>query len=194
MGNKSKPTDKISKRTVKFLKENDYVVSYNNAGKSKDFKYSKAKHLAIFKGYDLLENMIVVRQYVQKRYDIDLGLLEILLYLVPKQYFTQLDYREMPKQFRYCLLKNLIETGYVSILQEGRNASYHLYKINRKGHEIVTCFYETLSGERTISENRYDLNPLLKKKETSAFDKKRMDLISKINQLPAPEAKKGFYQ
>lgn len=192
MGNPA--SKRFSKKTLELIKERGYGVSYNGHGKSKTPKYSKEKHLTVFRGYDLLENMIVIRQYIQKKHNIDLGLLEVLLFLAPKQYFTQLDYKEMPKQFKYCLLKNLIQTGFVSILSEGRKAEHHLYKINRKGHEIVTNFYELLSGEKKISETRYDNNPFLKKKGRSAFDKKRMDLISKINQLPTPESKKGFYQ
>lgn len=189
-----KATEVVTKDTLDTLKKRGLSLRWNPNGKSKTSKYSKENRLYVFRGYDLLENMIVVRQYIQKKHEIDLGLLEVLLFLAPKQYFTQLDYREMPKQFKYCLLKNLIETGFVGIVQEGRNASKHIYKINRKGHEIVTSFYELLSGEKKISETRFDQNPLLKKKARSAFDKKRMDLISKINQLPAPESKKGLYQ
>lgn len=191
---KEKVTDQFSKSTLDALKKSGHELRFNLSGKSKEIKYSKKNRLLVFRGYDLLENMIVVRQYVQKKHKIDISLLEVLLYLAPKQYFTQLDYREMPKQFKYCLLKNLINTGFVGILSEGKKSIDNLYKINRKGHEIVTEFYELLSGEKKMSETRYDMNPMLNKKKRTAFDKKKMDLIYKINQLPVPESKKGFFQ
>src|SRR5690606_4561381 len=121
--------------------------------RAKKPKYTRPKEINIFQGYDLLENMIVVRQYVQKKHNIDLGLLETLLYLNPRQYFTQADYAEMPKQFKYCSIKNIIATGYIATLQQGTDLGKNVYKVNRKGHEIVCEFYELLSGERKFMEN-----------------------------------------
>jgi len=186
-------SEMVSKNTLENLKIKGLKLRWNMMGKSKTIKYSKEKHLLVFKGYDLLENLIVVRQYIQKKNNIDLGLLEILLYLSSRQYFTQSDFTEMPKQLKYGSIKNLIATGFVGIIQEGGNLGKHVYKVNRKGHEIVKNFYELLSGEKKICETQYE-NPLTRKRTRTPFDKKRMDLITKINQLPAPESKKGFYQ
>lgn len=188
-----KVTETVSEDTLKTLKKKNLKLRFNILGKSKANKYSKETRLLVFKGYDLLENMIVVRQYIQKKNNIDLGLLEVLLYLFPKPYFTQADYASIPKQFRYGSIRNLMATGFVSIVQEGSDLGKNLYKVNRKGHEIVCNFYELLSGEKKISDTRYE-NPLMNKKTRTPFDKKRMDLIKKINLLPAPESKKGLYQ
>lgn len=188
-----KASEMVSKNTLENLEKKNINLRFNHKGKSKTVKYSKQQHLHVFRGYDLLENLIAVRPYIQKKNNIDLGLLEILLYLSSRQFFTQADFREMPKQLKYGSIKNLIATGFVGIIQEGGNLGKHVYKINRKGHEIVRNFYELLSGEKSISENQYE-NPLTRKKTRTPFDKKRMDLITKINQLPAPETKKGFYQ
>jgi hypothetical protein len=190
---KKKASEMVSKNTLENLEKKNINLRYNLKGKSKTAKYSKQHHLHVFRGYDLLENLIAIRPYIQKKNNIDLGLLEILLYLSSRQFFTQADFREMPKQLKYGSIKNLIATGFVGIVQEGENLGKHVYKINRKGHEIVRNFYELLSGEKNISENQYE-NPLTRKKTRTPFDKKRMDLITKINQLPAPETKKGFYQ
>lgn len=187
-----KVTEMVSADTLKALKKKKISLRFNVLGKSKANKYSKETRLLIFKGYDLLENMMVVRQYIQKKNNIDLGLLEILLYLAPKHYFTQADYRDMPKQFKYRSIKNLAATGFVSVVQEGSDLGKNLYNVNRKGHEIVCNFYELLSGEKKINESY--VNPLVNKKTRTPFDKKRMDLIKKINLLPAPESKKGLYQ
>jgi hypothetical protein len=194
MESKRKPVrEMLSKTTVKAMKEQNIIVKYASNKNSKQGKYSKILHVEFFSGYDLLENMLIARPYIQKRYKIDLGLLELLLYLGPKQFFTQKDYAEMPKQFKYCSIKNLIATGFVSILQNGECMSDHLYRVNRQGSEILRHFYEILSGEKKIQE-KADANPLNHKTTRTPFDKKKMDLILKINQLPAPEKKKPLYR
>ena len=96
--------DMVSKNVQNALKCKGLTLSYNRSGKSKKVKYKrptkaapKPKALPFFRGYDLLENMMVVRQYIQKKNNIDIGLLEILLYLAPKQYFTQADINKLRK-------------------------------------------------------------------------------------------------
>lgn len=190
MKNKS-VKEMLSEDTLKAMKKQKMVIKYAANKNSKTGKYSKTLHLEFFAGYDMLENMIVARPYIQKRYNIDLGLLELLLYLGPKQYFTQSDYAEMPKQYKYRSIKNLIGTGFVSIVKNGEHLGKHIYKVNRQGSEIIRHFYEVLSGEKKIPERAE--NPLARKRTATAFDKKKMDLIRQINQLPAPEKKKSLY-
>lgn len=196
-----KAIDMVSKSVQNALKCKGLTLSYNRSGKSKKIKYKrpekpkpeeKLKALPFFRGYDFLENLMVVRQYIQKKNNISIGLLEILLYLAPKQYFTQADYKEMPKQFRYCYMSNLVETGYIIPVQAGKSNGKKIFTVNRKGQEIVRNFYELLSGEKQISEVKY--HPLTKKKDQTAIDKKRMDLIVKINRLPVSESKKALFQ
>lgn len=182
----------IPKGALKSIKEQGIAVRYKAKGKSVGVKYAKVRNLEVFTGYDLLENMLVARPYIQKRYNIDLGLLELLIFLSPKQYFTQKDYAEMPKQYKYCSIKNLMNTGFVGIIQTGSCLSDHIYNVNKKGSEIVRHFYEVLSGEKKIPEDY--TNPLARKKSRTPFDKKKMDLIEKINLLPAPEKKKALYR
>jgi hypothetical protein len=182
----------LSERTLKAMKEQNVIIKYAENKNSKKDKYSKKLHLEFFVGYDLLENLLVARPYIQKRYNIDLGLLELLIYLGPKQFFTQADYAEMPKQFKYCSIKNLMNTNFIGIVQNGECLSDHIYHVNRKGSEIIRHFYEILSGEKKIPEDY--ANPLARKKTRTPFDKKKMDLIQRINQLPAPEKKKPLYR
>lgn len=190
---KRKPVKQmIPKGALKSIEEQGITVRYKANGRATKEKYSKLKNLEFFPGYDLLENLLVARPYIQKRYKIDLGLLELLLYLSPKQYFTQKDYAEMPKQFKYCSIKNLMNTGFVGIVQTGGCLSDHMYHVNRHGSEIVRHFYEIISGEKKIPEDY--TNPLARKKTRTPFDKKKMDLILQINQLPAPEKKKALYR
>lgn len=193
MKSKRKPVKELlSEKTLAAMKEQNISIQYARNKNSKAGKYLKTLHVEFFTGYDLLENMIVARPYIQKRYNIDQGLLELLIYLGPKQFFTQADYAEMPKQFKYCSIKNLMNTGFVGIVQNGECLSDHIYHVNRKGSEIIRHFYEILSGEKKIPETSAE-NPLYRKKTRTPFDKKKMDLIQKINQLPAPEKKKPLY-
>lgn len=192
---KSKQTpvkELLSESTLAAMEEQNIEVKYARNKNSKTGNYLKKLHVEFFCGYDMLELMLIARPYIQKRYNIDLGLLELLLFLSPKQFFTQKDYAEMPKQFKYRSIKNLLATGFVSIIQNGECLADHLYRVNRKGSEIVRHFYEILSGEKKIPEVPYR-NPLAKTGTRTAYDKKRMDLIKKINQLPAPDSKKPLY-
>ena len=190
---KKKPVkEMVSQNVLDALKEADIKLVYDYNAEAKKNKYSKQFNLKFFEGYDFMENLIVVRPYIQKKYKIDLGLLELLLYLHGKKFFTQKDYAETPKQFKYRSIKNLLNTGYVGIVQNGENLAKHIYKLNAIGAAIVKEFYELLSGEKRFSEDY--TNPLARKKTRTAFDKKKMDLILKINQAPAPEKKKPLYR
>jgi hypothetical protein len=42
------------------------VIGYSNRGGGKKIKYSKTTFALVYQGYDMLENLIVVRQYIQK--------------------------------------------------------------------------------------------------------------------------------
>lgn len=183
---------KLSESAQKILKKHQIKISRKNQGRGLTVKYAKSKQLEMLDGYDLLENMMVARPYIQRRYDIDLGLLEVLLYLAPKSYFTQKDYAEMPKQFKYRSLNNLLDTGFFTVLQLGENMEQHLYTVNPQGNIIVRHFYEILSGEKKISEHA-DSNPLARKTNRAPFDRKKMQLIHKLNLLGPPEKKKGYY-
>lgn len=184
----------VSEATKIQLKKKKIQLGYNTVGKSAKVKYSRhTDTLKFFRGYDFLENIIVVRSYIQKKHGIDICLLELLLYLAPKQYFTHADYRVIPKQYKYCYMKNVIATGYVELVGKGEGIGKKIFMVNRKGQEIIRNYYELLAGEKFISEERFR-NPLAKTRTRTPFDKKRMDLIATINQLPVSESKKGTFQ
>lgn len=153
-------------------------------------KYAKPpKFLSLNEGYDILENLLVVRKYVSKKYGIDWKLLEILLFLYPKNYFTWDDYYEMPKDFRYMRLSKLEQLGVARILSRERTLKGSLYTLTTKSRNIVTVFYEYLSGEKKIPEMNNPLNLA----EGTAIDKIRFNLIKKINAAPVSENKKRLF-
>ena len=183
--------NKLSVSAKKAVKENRIHLSFQDNPNSRANKYSKPKMVKLLQGYDLCENLLLVRPYIQHRYNIQLKLLELLLYLKAKLLFTQDDYREIPKNFTYRSIRSLLDLGYVDTVQKGENLGKNVYTLSRKGVEIVKHFYECLSGEKRIPENF--TNPL-SRPSANTLDKKRYSLIKKLNQLPAPESKKSYYQ
>lgn len=160
--------------------------------KNSRHKYTRGKFVKVYHGYDCLENLLVVRTYMKKKYGVDLELLEILLYLVPKNLFTIEQYIEMPKQFTYSRIKLLIKQGHISLISKGKTYNQNIYRISTSSRHIVEKFYKYLSGEEPIPESAR-VNPMAKQ-AACKFDKLKMDLIKKINALPTSETKKGLYQ
>lgn len=160
------------------------------APKAKKANYSKQKYLLYSGGHDILQNLIVVRPYITRRYNIQFRLLEVLLYLFPMQYFTQDDYRIVPKPLTYRSVKDMLREEMITIIVNGENKGKHLYTLTRRSKEIVIHFYQCLSGEKRIPDTA--INPF-KKKTATAHDKKRMDLINILNQQEIPDSKKRLF-
>jgi hypothetical protein len=158
----------------------------------KKVKYSKTLYLVVREGYDICENLMLVRAYILKEYDVDLRLLEIFLYLGPKNYFTQQDFFDMPKPFTYNRVSTMLKKGHIIIVQKGKNRGQHIYQLSVQARTVVRKFYELLSGESKFPED-YKKNPMAKVK-VNAFDKIKMDIMRKVNQLEPSETKKGLYQ
>lgn len=181
------PCDKILPDAKKALKKKK--VRLRSSGRKP--KYVKEWFAEFFQGYDLLENMIFVRPYIQQYYDIDPRLLELLIYMAPKQYFTHKDYTEIPKPFQFRSVKYLMEREYVTVVTNGANIACNLYRISTKGMNIVRHYYELLSGERDLHVG--GRNPWELKKNQTAINKKRLALSKKIMALGPPEKKKQLY-
>jgi len=159
-----------------------------NYGSEKFPRYTKPQFLRVFAGYEFLENLLVIRPYIQKKYDIKLPFLELLLYLAPKSYFSYYDYFEMPKQFKYNRIQKLIDEGWISIFSNGKTKRETVYKLTKKSRTIIMDFYKLLAGEEQIPA---DKNPLLK---PTGIDKMRSDLIKKLNFKGPSETKKSLFQ
>lgn len=183
--------ENVPKGAINFIKKNNVKVNIKNRGGGSKVKYSKPQYLNIHQGYDFLENLIVVRKYIQKKHNINFALLEMLLYLGPKNVFTFDDYRLMSKEFRYNRIQNILDSGYVKIIFEGKNKTKHLYGMTATGKNIVGQFYELLSGERRIPEYSQQ-NPMAVKKAI-AYDKIKMDMIKRINQMDVKDHMKSLF-
>ena len=149
-------------------------------------KYSKSQFAQIYKGYDFLENLLTVRTYIQKHYAIDFATLELLLKLMGMKVFTRAEYAEAPRDFGFLRFNTFLELGYVNIVSDHYDVEKRLFTLSTKGKNIVTNFYMYLSGEKKIPEDAVN-NPMANSKKQVAYDKKKLELIKKMNQLPMPE-------
>lgn len=192
MGKESAYENNIPEGAKKELKRRGVALGQKNKGGGKKVKYSKKTFALVYQGYDMLENLMVVRAYIQRRYEIEFKLLEVLLFLAPKQYFTQSDYSEMAKNYKYGRIQNILDSGHVRVMSIGENKGRTLYCLSATGKGIVSEFYECLAGETKIPEYR-TLNPMANPNAT-AFDKKKLEMIKRINQVAVPDHKKELFQ
>lgn len=154
-------------------------------------KYSKKdRKLILHEGYDVLENWSVVRHYIQRKYEIDLYLLEILLYLYPRKYFTWMEYYEFPKDFQYNGMRKMIADGIIAVAVPGKGERSTLYCLSRKHRSIVTNFYSFLFGEKKIPTKQTALNKI----GATEMDRRRHALIKKLNGIPPSDNKKRFFE
>jgi len=154
-------------------------------------KYSKTdRKLILHEGYDLLENLSLVRYYIQRKHEIDINLLELTLYLYPKKYFTWKEYYEFPKHFQFVRMKKMIADGIVAVAVPGKGERSTLYCLSNKNRAIVKEFYAYLFGEKKIPEKASPLNRV----GASAMDKQRHALIKKLNGIEPSGNKKKFFE
>ncbi|MEN9655097.1 MAG: Cellulophaga phage phi46:3 [Bacteroidota bacterium] len=142
--------------------------------------------------YDILEHFHIVRHYFYKVKKIDLQLLEILLALYPKQYFTQSDYKFINKQYTYNRIKKLMDLGYIVLFSKDPNKMHGVYCLSIKAKHIVQDFYMCLSGEKKMSED-YTINPIFSKNQ-STMDRKKAYIIKTLNKLTVPDSKKALFE
>ena len=100
---------------------------------------------------------MLVRAFIQKKYDISINTLELLLFLFPKQFFTQEDYGGISKQYTFRNIKALLEADFITIKSRGAGFYTHLYTLSNKSRRIVFSFYEMISGDVPIpTDERYN--------------------------------------
>lgn len=169
--------ERISERTKELLKEGGYRAR----AKKLEHKYYK-KDAVVNMDYNLLENMYVVRKFVQKKFDIDLRELEILLYLFPKGFFSHRDYKNFPLSYTHRQISSVIKRDFVRIFTEGANKSKHTYTLTKSAKHIVIVYYKYLSGELSIPINSEN-NPLVRKDASTHQQKiiKMFKLMRKEN-------------
>lgn len=171
----------IIKNKVKIRKSTEEISS----------KYLKEIFLKYFDGFDFLENLHVVRNFLQKKYDIDFYTVEVLLYLYPKNFFTLADYNNHFRPYQIKKIDYLIKKGLIKNSSKKTAKNYSLFTLTTDGKELVQDFYKYLSGEKTLPVTP-DKNKMALP-ESNGPDKKRIRMIKNLQKLPVPETKKVFW-
>tara|TARA_B110000483_G_scaffold83309_1_gene103406 strand:- start:538 stop:1032 length:495 start_codon:yes stop_codon:yes gene_type:complete len=131
--------------------------------------------------HDFLKDWKVVRYYIQKKYDISLGELEILLHLYSCGPFTRSYF------FQYAFLSNwdksklrrMMDQEYIYIYRKKSGSETRLYDLTHKAKYICNLTYKKLSNEEPISENPRS-NPMFSK-DASYTDRIYRRIIEKMN-------------
>jgi len=171
------------------MKGNSIHVNYLQ----EEDKYSKAKFSQVYRGYDFLENLFVVRIYIQKKYEINQYTLELLLALMGLKVFSRPMFAKIPKSFSVHQWKSFYKKGYINLVMDHESSEQRLYCLNTKGRNIVIALYEYLSGEKKIPESS-KYNPMANKATQVPYDVKKLELIKRLNQMEVPEHKKFLYR
>jgi len=178
--------DKVGLQAGKVLKENSIRLKKTYHAKP---PYAGPRVIVFNNDCSLLQNLHIMRRYLYYKYDVDINLLELLLYLYPFNYFTGYDYHDFPMNFKFARLKNMVECGHIVIASDVKKGK-KLYALSLNSKKIVRKFYALLSGEETIPESDFD--KAWNKTET-AKGNKTFDLIKKMSKLPPSESKKKLY-
>lgn len=171
----------ISDKAKKMIKSEKMRLRLNNMGERTDDRYNKKDFLRAYKGYDAFENFMLVRAYIQKKYDIHFSTLELLLFLFPKQFFTQEDYGSISKQYTIRNIKSLLAADMIIISSRGKGFYTHLYTLSNKSRRIVFSFYDMLSGGVPIpTDKRFNK---MAGPNANAADKKKLEMIKKLQSI-----------
>lgn len=155
-------------------------------------KYAKKKPAQLLRfreGYDLLENLMLVRLYVQRKYNMEIKQIEFLLYLYPKKIFTYWDYFQMPRPGKFYSVTSMLKMGLIKEVSKGRVKRDSLFKLSHTSCKIVEEFYQYLSGEKPIPIEEKNIVS-----ETSTYEKMKRSLIRTMNAAGPDEKKKGYYE
>ncbi|MDO6737082.1 hypothetical protein [Wenyingzhuangia sp. 2_MG-2023] len=178
-----------SKRVKKVISDkNAQLVCVNEIP-----KYSKKQFKEVYKGYDFLENLFTIRTYIQKKHNVPYEFLELMLRLMGLNLFTMVDFFDTPRTFTYKKWNSIKESGYINLVMDDKDVMKRVYCLNKKGQNIVIDFYECLSGEKRIPESPEE-NPFEDDSKKVDFDRKKMELIKKLNKLPVPDHKKHLFR
>jgi hypothetical protein len=183
--NANRATSKVPLYTLEHLQRMGIMV------KQKPVK--KIKYVTCNPGYDILENLFVVRHYVCKTNKISFRILEMLLKLYPMNYFTYHDYFTLPKDFQLVSADYFLKVGFIiEVKEKGKDRTESIFKLTKKACKIVESFYKFLSGEVLIPENKKENH--MARKDASEIDKLRFEFIKKMNKTEPSESKKELFE
>ena len=183
-------TSEMGEQAAQELRDRNVQLSIAN---DREIKYDKKTFLRVYKGYDFLENYGVIRNYIRRKYNIDTYLLDILLYLAPKQFYTKNDLMKYPRDFRYIKVESLVKTGFFKTVIDHRFVTYKVYGVSARGRKLIEDFYECLSGEKEIKFDRYcPFTP--NERDLTTYDKKRVSILKETYSNPISPTKEALFK
>lgn len=186
-----KPDSRVTLKTRQLLREAGYHVQQLTNNTHRRLKYRgrpKGKEVTmpiqISLDYSSLQYIGIVRHYIQKKHDITLSQLELLLFLYPLGIWSKDDYDLFPHRFSTRTIKPIMEKGFIDDIFEHElepESDKKVYRLTQKAKMIVRDFYQYLHQEKLIPETavsnplfRYDANPR---------DLRKAKAIARINEL-----------
>lgn len=117
----------------------------------------------IRKTKDYLKYYRIVTTYYRLKHNLEPSDLDMLFFLWSEPYFTHEDFREyeqiMPwNRYRFSQLR---KAGYIEKIRDNIGSQRAIYRMSRKGINVVTQIYKTLEGEVDISLHRAK-NPMVR--------------------------------
>jgi hypothetical protein len=145
----------------------------------------KPRKTPVFKPTDrefsFLKNWRVVRYYIQKRYNLTLSELDMLLHLYDEHLFDRDTFNDFAKTMSWdnARFKKLMDRGLIHQWRDGKSSQYRkLYSLTQKSKLICSHTYKKLLGLELISEDPYR-NKIMK--GSTGTDKIYKSLIRKMN-------------
>lgn len=149
----------ISSHTRKILR----YAGYHPQKRTFNEKYRKMKYRKNFKktqsirvsvDYACLQNLGLVRHFIQKKYKISIEELEYYLFVYSLNMFTKKDHGKFPSTFGTRTINSLLNRGVLVTVLEGvpRLSRKQVYKLSKEHTVICKRFYEYLHEEKTIPE------------------------------------------
>jgi hypothetical protein len=109
---------------------------------------------------DYLKYIKVIRKFIQVKYKISLGDLELLLFLRSEKYFSRLNFEEYSTLFGWekDRFDRLRQAGWIDSFRVNKNGVRALYQLSYKAQRMITSFYKKIEGEE-IPESKSS-NPM----------------------------------
>ena len=142
----------------------------------------------VIRGFDIMENWYVIREYIKKTYKISDIDIDVLLYFFPKHAFTKSEYQSVSfsNQRRFYLH---VKKRFIKVKAPHENKAKTIYGFSDKGSKLVRSIYYMLSGEWKVEVNR-----ALKVHDRGEKGDALLNLIERLNSSTPPDTKKAFYE
>jgi len=131
--------------------------------------------------FTFLKNWRIVRYYIQKRYDLTVSELDMLLFLYDENVFDKKTFNSFANSMSWdrSRFSNMNDRGLIRMWRKGKIAAHkQLYELTHKSKIICSHTYKKLVGIELISEDPYK-NKIMRGE--SYTDKIYRSLIKKMN-------------